>query len=152
MIETAISTLSALQDYRYVYFGFQSHPTDEDPWQATPTMAVSDNLVQWDTVATFEELNGLRDSFVKRSVTTTMSLVLAASTKLLILSALRSSTTLMLVSTRICGHPRFSKTPRVSTISFTVLVTPIRGSSMTTLPTLTHLRIQSAIKTRPFLS
>lgn len=66
MIETAISTLSALQDYRYVYFGFQSHPTDEDPWQATPTMAVSDNLVQWDTVATFEELNGLRDSFVKK--------------------------------------------------------------------------------------
>lgn len=65
-METAISTLSALQDYRYVYFGFQSHPTDKDPWQATPTMAVSDNLVQWDTVATFEELNGLRDSFVKK--------------------------------------------------------------------------------------
>lgn len=62
----AISVGSALQDYRYVYFGFQSHPTSTNPWQATPTMAVSDNLVQWETVSEFNELEGLRDGFVKK--------------------------------------------------------------------------------------
>lgn len=62
----AISVGSALQDYRYVYFGFQSHPTSDNPWQATPTMAVSDNLVQWETVSEFKELEGLRDGFVKK--------------------------------------------------------------------------------------
>lgn len=62
----AISTIEALQNYRYVYFGFQSHPTPKNPWQATPTMAVSDNLVKWDTVTTFKELEGLRDGFVKK--------------------------------------------------------------------------------------
>ena len=62
----AISVGSALQDYRYVYFGFQSQPTSTDPWQATPTMAVSNNLVQWEAVSEFNELEGLRDGFVKK--------------------------------------------------------------------------------------
>lgn len=62
----AISIGSALQDYRYVYFGFQSQSTSANPWQATPTMAVSDNLVQWETVSKFKELEGLRDGFVKK--------------------------------------------------------------------------------------
>lgn len=62
----AISVGSALQDYRYVYFGFQSQPTSTDPWQATPTMAVSNNLVQWETVSKFSKLEGLRDGFVKK--------------------------------------------------------------------------------------
>lgn len=62
----AISVGSALQDYRYVYFGFQSQPTSTNPWQATPTMAVSNNLVQWETVSKFKELEGLRDGFVKK--------------------------------------------------------------------------------------
>ena len=60
----AISIYEALHDHRYTYFGFQSHPTDKDPWQATPTMAVSDNLVQWDTVTKFDDLEGLRDGYV----------------------------------------------------------------------------------------
>ena len=36
-----ISVLEALEQHRYVYFGFESHPTDKDPWQATPIMAYS---------------------------------------------------------------------------------------------------------------
>lgn len=62
----AIPIYEALNDYRYVYFGFQSHPTDKDPWQATPMMAVSSNLVQWETVSRFDQLEGLRDGFVKK--------------------------------------------------------------------------------------
>lgn len=61
-----ISIYEALNDYRYIYFGFQSHPTDKNPWQATPIMAVSDNLVQWNAVSTFKDIEGLRDSFVKK--------------------------------------------------------------------------------------
>ena len=60
----AISIYEALHDHRYTYFGFQSYPTDKNPWQATPTMAVSDNLVQWDTVTKFDDLEGLRDGYV----------------------------------------------------------------------------------------
>lgn len=61
-----ISIYEALNDYRYIYFGFQSHPTDKNPWQATPIMAVSDNLVQWNAVSTFKDIEGLRDGFVKK--------------------------------------------------------------------------------------
>lgn len=61
-----ISALEALEDYRYTYFGFQSHPTAEEPWQATPMMAVSSNLVEWEEVTGFDELNGLRDGCLKK--------------------------------------------------------------------------------------
>lgn len=30
----AIAPMEALKDYRYTYFGFQSHPTAKEPWQA----------------------------------------------------------------------------------------------------------------------
>ena len=59
-----ISVLEALEQHRYVYFGFESHPTDKDPWQATPIMAYSDNLVSWETVSRLEQLNGLRDGYM----------------------------------------------------------------------------------------
>lgn len=62
----AIAPMEALKDYRYTYFGFQSHPTTKEPWQATPMMAVSDNLVQWTEVTGFDELEGLRDGYVKK--------------------------------------------------------------------------------------
>lgn len=59
-----ISVLEALEQHRYVYFGFESHPTDKDPWQATPIMAYSDNLVSWETISHLEQLNGLRDGYM----------------------------------------------------------------------------------------
>lgn len=62
----SISPLEALEEHRYVYFGFSSHPTDKEPWQATPMMTYSDNLVQWNTVSSFGDLDGLRDGFVKK--------------------------------------------------------------------------------------
>ena len=61
-----ISPLEALDNYRYTYFGFQSHPTDKDPWQATPMMAVSNNLVHWEEVTGFDSLDGLRDGYLKK--------------------------------------------------------------------------------------
>ncbi len=61
-----ISALEALDQYRYTYFGFMSHPTDKDPWQATPMMAVSNNLVEWEEVGGFDQLNGLRDGYLKK--------------------------------------------------------------------------------------
>ena len=61
-----ITPLEALENYRYTYFGFMSHPTPKDPWQATPMMAVSDNLVKWEEVTGFDQLNGLRDGFLKK--------------------------------------------------------------------------------------
>lgn len=59
-----ISVLEALEQHRYVYFGFESHPTDKDPWQATPIMAYSDNLVSWETISRLKQLNGLRDGYM----------------------------------------------------------------------------------------
>lgn len=59
-----VSVLEALEQHRYVYFGFESHPTDKDPWQATPIMAYSDNLVSWETISRLEQLNGLRDGYM----------------------------------------------------------------------------------------
>lgn len=59
-----ISVLEALEQHRYVYFGFESHPSDKDPWQATPIMAYSDNLVSWETISRLEQLNGLRDGYM----------------------------------------------------------------------------------------
>lgn len=59
-----ISVLEALEQHRYVYFGFESHPTDKDTWQATPIMAYSDNLVSWETISRLEQLNGLRDGYM----------------------------------------------------------------------------------------
>ncbi len=59
-----ISVLEALEQHRYVYFGFESHPTDKDPWQATPIMAYSDNLVSWEAISRLEQLNGLRDGYM----------------------------------------------------------------------------------------
>lgn len=61
-----ISALEALDKYRYTYFGFMSHPTDKNPMQATPMMAASNNLVQWEEVTGFDELDGLRDGFLKK--------------------------------------------------------------------------------------
>lgn len=61
-----ISPLEALENYRYTYFGFMSHPTDKNPWQATPMMAVSNNLTQWEEVTGFDQLEGLRDGFLKK--------------------------------------------------------------------------------------
>jgi cell wall-associated NlpC family hydrolase len=61
-----ISAMEALHNHRYTYFGFESHPTEKDPWQATPIMAYSDNLVNWETVSKFDQLNGLRDGYVKQ--------------------------------------------------------------------------------------
>lgn len=60
----SISVLEALEQHRYVYLGFESHPTDKDPWQATPIMAYSDNLVSWETISSLEQLNGLRDGYM----------------------------------------------------------------------------------------
>lgn len=60
----AISVLEALEQHRYVYFGFESHPTEEDPWQATPIMAYSDNLVSWEVITRLKQLEGLRDGFL----------------------------------------------------------------------------------------
>ncbi|NMV51891.1 hypothetical protein FOL86_01835, partial [Lactobacillus reuteri] len=60
----AISALEALEQHRYVYFGFESHPTEKEPWQATPIMAYSDNLVNWKTISRFKQLNGLRDGYM----------------------------------------------------------------------------------------
>lgn len=59
-----ISVLESLEQHRYVYFGFESHPSDKDPWQATPIMAYSDNLVSWETISRLEQLNGLRDGYM----------------------------------------------------------------------------------------
>ena len=59
-----ISVLEALEQHRYVYFGFESHPSDKDPWQATPIMTYSDNLVSWETISRLEQLNGLRDGYM----------------------------------------------------------------------------------------
>lgn len=59
-----ISVLEALEQHRYVYFGFESHPTDKDPWQATPIMAYSDNLVSWEVITRLKQLEGLRDGFL----------------------------------------------------------------------------------------
>ena len=53
-----ISPLEALENYRYTYFGFMSHPTEKNPWQATPMMAVSNNLTQWEEVTGFDQLEG----------------------------------------------------------------------------------------------
>lgn len=61
-----ISALEALNNHRYTYFGFESHPTEKDPWQATPTMAYSDNLVNWETVGAIDGLGELRDGFMKK--------------------------------------------------------------------------------------
>lgn len=61
-----ISALEALNNHRYTYFGFESHPTEKDPWQATPTMAYSDNLVNWETVGAIDDLGELRDGFMKK--------------------------------------------------------------------------------------
>lgn len=59
-----VSVLEALEQHRYVYFGFESHPTEKEPWQATPIMAYSDNLVSWETISRLEQLNGLRDGYM----------------------------------------------------------------------------------------
>lgn len=59
-----ISVLEALEQHRYVYFGFESHPTEKDPWQATPIMAYSDNLVSWEVITRLKQLEGLRDGFL----------------------------------------------------------------------------------------
>lgn len=61
-----VSIYEALHDHRYVYFGFDSHPTKDNPWQATPMMCYSDNLVKWEFVSGFPEIDGLRDGFVKQ--------------------------------------------------------------------------------------
>lgn len=62
----AITELQALEEHRYFYFGFESHPTEDNPWQATPVTAYSDNLVQWETIAHHPELGSLRDGYVKK--------------------------------------------------------------------------------------
>lgn len=59
-----ISVLEALEQHRYVYFGFESHPTEKKPWQATPIMAYSDNLVSWEVITRLKQLEGLRDGFL----------------------------------------------------------------------------------------
>lgn len=59
-----ISVLEALEQHRYVYFGFESHPTEKEPWQATPIMAYSDNLVSWEVITRLKQLEGLRDGFL----------------------------------------------------------------------------------------
>lgn len=61
-----ISAIDALHNHRYTYFGFESHPTEKDPWQATPVMAYSDNLVNWETIGRLDQLGGLRDGYAKR--------------------------------------------------------------------------------------
>ena len=61
-----ISALDALQNHRYTYFGFKSRPTDKDPWQATPMMAWSDNLTEWNTIGEIDGVGELRDGFVTK--------------------------------------------------------------------------------------
>ena len=61
-----ISAVDALKNHRYVYFGFKSEPTADNPWQATPMMAYSDNLVHWESIGEVPEIGRLRDGFVKK--------------------------------------------------------------------------------------
>lgn len=61
-----ISAVDALKNHRYVYFGFKSEPTADNPWQATPMMAYSDNLVHWESIGEVPGIGSLRDGFVKK--------------------------------------------------------------------------------------
>ena len=58
---TTISALEALKYHRYFYLGFQ-----EEGGKSVPMIAYSDNLVEWITISKLDELNGLRDGFVKK--------------------------------------------------------------------------------------
>jgi hypothetical protein len=59
--------LDAINNHRYVYFGFYADPTPTNVWNAVPAMAYSDNLVDWNSVAYFtEQLGSLRDINVKK--------------------------------------------------------------------------------------
>lgn len=58
---TTISALEALKYHRYFYLGFQ-----EEDGKPVPMIAYSDNLVEWITISKLDELNGLRNGFVKK--------------------------------------------------------------------------------------
>lgn len=61
-----MAPLDAINNHRYVYFGFYADPTPTNVWNAVPAMAYSDNLVDWNSVAYFtEQLGSLRDINVK---------------------------------------------------------------------------------------
>ena len=62
----AISPLDAINNHRYVYFGFKATPTTTNPWSAMPAMCYSDNLTTWQFVSYFNALDGLRDGYVKK--------------------------------------------------------------------------------------
>lgn len=61
-----ISALDALHAHRYVYFGFQSLATEDNNVEDIPTMAYSDNLVEWTYITKFKQLSGLRDGYLKK--------------------------------------------------------------------------------------
>lgn len=65
------SILSKMAAYKYIYFGFD--PKDEDsshPYAATPALCGSNDGYQYDLIAEFPQLNGLRDgSMVKHNDT-----------------------------------------------------------------------------------
>lgn len=62
-----MAPLDAINNHRYVYFGFYADPTPTNVWNAVPAMAYSDNLVDWNSVAYFtDQLGSLRDINVKK--------------------------------------------------------------------------------------
>lgn len=62
-----MAPLDAINNHRYVYFGFYADPTPTNVWNAVPAMAYSDNLVDWNSVAYFtDQLGSLRDASVKK--------------------------------------------------------------------------------------
>ena len=62
-----MAPLDAINNHRYIYFGFYADPTPTNVWNAVPAMAYSDNLVDWNSVAYFtEQLGSLRDASVKK--------------------------------------------------------------------------------------
>ena len=62
----SITPLEALENHRYFYFGFKSHPTADHPMQATVMTAYSDNLVDWNTISEVDGVGGIRDGYVKK--------------------------------------------------------------------------------------
>lgn len=62
-----MAPLDAINNHRYVYFGFYADPTPKNVWNAVPAMTYSDNLVDWNSVAYFtNQLGSLRDINVKK--------------------------------------------------------------------------------------
>lgn len=62
----SVSISEALNDYRYLYFGFQTTINSDGQPQDIPMLASSNNLVQWETVTKLPELGPFRDGYIKK--------------------------------------------------------------------------------------